>query len=87
MYELQEERIRRTAAEADTLLFEDRVRVENTLRDSRHEEHQTMERMRQEARSFVVHESNAFGVATTQNHDLFSSLNDANTRNAELEQR
>lgn len=37
--------------------------------------------MREETRSL----SNAFGMATKQNHDLLGRLNDANSKNEELE--
>lgn len=55
------------------------------MRESRHEEHQSVERMCEEARSFVSNESNAYGIAARHNHDLFGSVNDANAKNAELD--
>lgn len=68
------------------LLAEERMSVENTLRESRHEEHQAVERMREEARSFVSHESSGCGMAARQNHPFLGSLDDANTKKTALEQ-
>lgn len=87
MYELQEDRFRRTAAVAEVLLSEERASVENALRESRHEERHVVERMREEARSFVAHASTSFWwMGARQNRDILGNLNDANTRNAELVQ-
>lgn len=66
-------------------LSEERTRVDHALRESHLEEHQAFERMREEARSSVSHESNAYGIAARQSHDLLASLNDANAKNAQLE--
>lgn len=85
MYERREDRTRRIAAETELLVYEERMKVENALRDPRYEEHHTVERVREETRGFAAHESNAYGIAAKQNHDLFSSFNGANTKNAELE--
>lgn len=85
--DLQEDRIWRNAAEAAMMQSQERVRVENALRNFRHEGQQGVERMREEAWNLVAHESIADGSASTQNHDLLSSRNDASANNAELEQR
>lgn len=42
--------MRRTAIEAEVLLSEARARVERTLHDSRNEERQAVERMREESK-------------------------------------
>lgn len=60
MYEFQEDRIRRTAVEAEMLFSEGKARVERVLNDSRNQEQQEVERMREETRSFVAHKSNAY---------------------------
>lgn len=49
MYEIQDDRIRRTAMEADMLLSEERVKAERVLHDSRNEKHPAVEKMREEA--------------------------------------
>lgn len=63
MYVLQEDRIRTTAAEVETLLSKERARVESALREYHNEEHRALQRMRKEARSCVAHESHAYGTA------------------------
>lgn len=57
MYELQEDRIRRSAAEAEALFAEERTRVEHASRESRREEHHAVERLWEEALGFVAHET------------------------------
>lgn len=42
--------------------------------------------MREEARSFVAHECNAYGSAARQHNDLLGRLHEANARHAGLEQ-
>lgn len=42
MHKLPVYRSRRTAAKAEMLFSEERMRVENALRESRHEEHQAV---------------------------------------------
>lgn len=66
-------------------LGEERTRVENALRESRREEHQTVERMCEEAWSFASHEGTPTGWPRGRLNDLYGSLNDANAKNAELE--
>lgn len=41
--------------------------------------------MRGEARSFVTHERNAYGMAASQHRELVDSLDEANAKNAGLE--
>lgn len=64
-----------------------RAKVERALHDFRNEEQQAVERMREEARNFVAHESNASGLAARQQNDLLGSANGANARNARPEQK
>lgn len=91
MYEIQEDRIRRTAAETTARLAEERSRVEESIRASQREEHQVAACSREETRGFAAHESSSYQdhteLATKQNNDLLKRLNAANTKNMELDQQ
>lgn len=60
MHKFKQDCIRRAGAEAEALLAAERARIEETIRGSQREEHQTVAHVRKDRRNFLAHQGSPY---------------------------